>query len=95
MAICKLIEMNIIERNGNGGKPIARLGQLGWTCMGCTEQNISFHILYTKLDFLTMCDEIGNILRDFLELERQSTKGMDMTYPTIKKQVMKETINEI
>ena len=70
--------------NGRPGSPIARLGPLGWTCIGPTGRQLGKRSHLIMHSFLTRdahiekanvgCCDVNNTLRKFWEIETHGTE---------------------
>lgn len=71
------LHYSLRDIKGQPGEPIARLTQLGWTCIGSPEENISdgqetHFSTFLSLDRVQM-DEVNDTLRSFWEVESSGT----------------------
>ena len=81
----------IAEKHGKPGEPFARLGPLGWTCIGkTTSANDDSYVTF----FVN--DGLSDMLREFWETEERGSRKMnDEVMSTVETKVLKETENSM
>lgn len=95
------LHYSMADINGKTGEPIARLGPLGWTCVGATAKNVMTmkrsHIVHsfltvgqTKGNCIDEQYDVNNVLRKFWEVDSYGTQA-DRTNVLTK--VEKEALN--
>ena len=84
---------------GDPGEPVARLGPLGWSCIGHPDRRTIAKEIQTNLAYTLFCrprvfDEINDSLKRFWEIETLGTQKSKPCIMTVEEKIAFEKVNQ-
>ena len=84
---------------GDPGEPLARLGPLGWSCIGHPDRRTTAKEIQTNFTYTLLCrpqvfDEINDSLKRFWEIETMGTQKSKPYIMTVEEKIAFEKVDQ-